>query len=337
MMRNVSIDAADVFFLRLVRVKTLEEQGLSLFPNNDFATCPLLAVTLALTVHATPSPALIDSLFEQVHQTTTALSTDVPLVDLLNAPPSISGLSTPAPPPRAGTTLSIYAHVNRMLDRVAPAAGVSDVLTSHSFRRVVLRIFRQQNVKRKGLTSRRKRTTMKGVVEGRKHFTPDEDLSIAEGRVDEDAFPNENEQDYSRSEPLVKDASKLVPLCFEQYSRGLECVHAGKYKFRDKGKMLRQSSCQVACPVQINACVQSVDTKLTNVIRVSAAICLASVLVLISVYADNDESVVVKTLLCMIPLLNEEEEDLSARGHMEFLVTMLPEDYGGQLESAAFW
>ncbi|ETI34641.1 hypothetical protein F443_18898 [Phytophthora nicotianae P1569] len=57
----------------------------------------------------------------------------------------------------------------------------------------------------------------------------------------------------------------------------------------------------------------------------------------IAVYADNDESGVVKTLLCMIPLLNEEEEDLSARGHMEFLVTMLPEDYGGQIESAAFW
>ncbi|OWY96971.1 hypothetical protein PHMEG_00032618, partial [Phytophthora megakarya] len=33
------------------------------------------------------------------------------------------------------TTPTIYAHVNRLLDRVASAAGVADTLTSHSFRR----------------------------------------------------------------------------------------------------------------------------------------------------------------------------------------------------------
>ncbi|KUG01138.1 hypothetical protein AM587_10001151 [Phytophthora nicotianae] len=134
--RNISIDAADVFFLRLVRVKTSEEQGLSLFPDADFSTCPLLAVALALSVQAAPSPALIDNLPDQVLQTPTSLSPDVPLVELLNAPPSTSGLSTPVPPPpRAGTAPTIYAHVNRVLDRVCPAAGVSAALTSHSFRR----------------------------------------------------------------------------------------------------------------------------------------------------------------------------------------------------------
>lgn len=45
-------------------------------------------------------------------------------------------------------------------------------------------------------------------------------------------------------------------------------------------------------------------------------------------YARYEVDGVVKTpLLCMAPLLNEEEEDLSARGHMEFLATMLPRDY----------
>ncbi|KUF77820.1 hypothetical protein AM587_10007462 [Phytophthora nicotianae] len=134
--RNISIDAADVFFLRLVRVKTSEAQGLSLFPDADFSTCPLLAVALALSVQAAPSPALIDNLPDQVLQTPTSLSPDVPLVELLNAPPSTSGLSMPVPPPsRAGTAPTVYAHVNRVLGRVCLGAGVSAALTSHSFRR----------------------------------------------------------------------------------------------------------------------------------------------------------------------------------------------------------
>ena len=37
--QNVSIDASDVFFVRFVRMKTCEEQRLSIFPTNDFATC----------------------------------------------------------------------------------------------------------------------------------------------------------------------------------------------------------------------------------------------------------------------------------------------------------
>ncbi|RLN69417.1 hypothetical protein BBJ28_00010363 [Nothophytophthora sp. Chile5] len=36
-------------------------------------------------------------------------------------------------------------------------------------------------------------------------------------------------------------------------------------------------------------------------------------------------------LLCMAPLLNEEDDDLSARAHREFLADMLPRDFGKQL------
>ncbi|OWY96763.1 hypothetical protein PHMEG_00032890 [Phytophthora megakarya] len=133
--RNISIDHADVFFVRLVRVKTSEEQGLSLFPDADFATCPLLAVALALTVQAAPCSALIDNLPDQAHQTAVTLSPDVPLVELLNAPPVAVGLAAAAAPPRVDTTPTIYGHVNRVLDRVAPAAGVAVALRSHSFRR----------------------------------------------------------------------------------------------------------------------------------------------------------------------------------------------------------
>ncbi|KAK1938145.1 hypothetical protein P3T76_009295 [Phytophthora citrophthora] len=45
---NLSIGSGDIFFVRFIRVKTSEEQGLSLFPDDDFATCPLLAIALAL-------------------------------------------------------------------------------------------------------------------------------------------------------------------------------------------------------------------------------------------------------------------------------------------------
>ncbi|KAE8899187.1 hypothetical protein PF003_g16798 [Phytophthora fragariae] len=42
------------------------------------------------------------------------------------------------------------------------------------------------------------------------------------------------------------------------------------------------------------------------------------------------------TLLCMAPLLEAEDDDLTARGHREFLATMLPRDYGVQLEQCRF-
>lgn len=41
---NVSTDASDVFFMRVIRMKTYEEQGLSIFPTDDFATCPVHAI-----------------------------------------------------------------------------------------------------------------------------------------------------------------------------------------------------------------------------------------------------------------------------------------------------
>ncbi|KAG3116828.1 hypothetical protein PI124_g4033 [Phytophthora idaei] len=131
--RNISIDAADVFFIRLVRVKTSEEQGLSLFPDVDFATCFLLAVALALTVQAAPCAVLIDNLPDQAQQSPTTLSPVVPLVELLNAPPVASGLVASAAHARVDMAPTIYLHVNRVLDRIATPAAVSAVLTSHSF------------------------------------------------------------------------------------------------------------------------------------------------------------------------------------------------------------
>ncbi|KAE8885122.1 hypothetical protein PF003_g30866 [Phytophthora fragariae] len=57
----------------------------------------------------------------------------------------------------------------------------------------------------------------------------------------------------------------------------------------------------------------------------------------IAVFACYEVDGVMKTpLLCMAPLLNTLDEDLSARGHYEFLVDVLPRDYGKQVTDCQF-
>ncbi|KAG2759641.1 hypothetical protein Pcac1_g28352 [Phytophthora cactorum] len=52
---NLSVSADGVVFVRLIRVKTAEEQGLSLFPDRDsFITCPLHAIAMALVMQDSP-------------------------------------------------------------------------------------------------------------------------------------------------------------------------------------------------------------------------------------------------------------------------------------------
>ena len=60
--QNVSIDASDVFFVRFIRMKTCEEQGLSIFLTDDFSTCPILAIALALITQVAPCADLLDNL-----------------------------------------------------------------------------------------------------------------------------------------------------------------------------------------------------------------------------------------------------------------------------------
>uniref|UniRef100_H3GG50 Uncharacterized protein n=1 Tax=Phytophthora ramorum TaxID=164328 RepID=H3GG50_PHYRM len=131
---NVSIDAGNVLFVRFIRMKTSEEQGLSLFPGTDFTTCPMLAIALALMMQTAPSPDVIDNLPELPGQAAISLSPDVPLLEILNHPTDTTGLDAPSTA-GAETTPTIYSHVNRLLNRIAAAAGVKVALTSHSFRR----------------------------------------------------------------------------------------------------------------------------------------------------------------------------------------------------------
>jgi hypothetical protein len=52
---NLAIGAGEIFFVRFMRIKTFEEQGMSLFPDDDFTTCPLLAIAVALATQTVPT------------------------------------------------------------------------------------------------------------------------------------------------------------------------------------------------------------------------------------------------------------------------------------------
>ncbi|KAH9096411.1 hypothetical protein LEN26_017484 [Aphanomyces euteiches] len=135
---NVSIDAGGVFFVRLIRLKTSEEQGLSLFPDSEPLTCPLFTMAVALSTQIAPCADLLDNLPPAVSRTNADLNNDSPLIDLLDAPdmgvqPKIPDTSSCNSKSTLPSTL--HSHVNRLLDRVAKPAGVEVHLSSHSFRR----------------------------------------------------------------------------------------------------------------------------------------------------------------------------------------------------------
>ncbi|POM69105.1 Hypothetical protein PHPALM_14641 [Phytophthora palmivora] len=131
---NISIDAGNVLFVRFIRMKTSEEQGLSLFPGTEFETCPMLAMALAMLMQTAPSTDVIDNLSEMQDQAAITLSPDVPLLDILDHPVDTTGLGAPS---AAGVekTPTVYSHVNRVLDRIPAVSGVTAALTSHSYGR----------------------------------------------------------------------------------------------------------------------------------------------------------------------------------------------------------
>ncbi|KAK1940734.1 hypothetical protein P3T76_008185 [Phytophthora citrophthora] len=134
--QNLSVDAAEVFFIRFIRMKTAEEQGLSLFPDADFVNCPLHAIAVALITQDAPCVDLIDNLPAVQVTAAVNLSPATHLLEIMSKPEDFATLAPPAAPTASDTTApTICAHMNRVLDRVMIAAGVAEALTSHSFRR----------------------------------------------------------------------------------------------------------------------------------------------------------------------------------------------------------
>ncbi|KAK1946692.1 hypothetical protein P3T76_002244 [Phytophthora citrophthora] len=131
--QNLSVDAAEVFFIRM---KTAEEQGLSLSPDTDFISCPLHAIAVALITQDAPCVDLIDNLPAVRVTAAVNLTPATSLLEILNNPEDFATLAAPATPTASDTTApTICARVNRVLDRVMVAAGVAEALTSHPFSR----------------------------------------------------------------------------------------------------------------------------------------------------------------------------------------------------------
>ncbi|KAH9137469.1 hypothetical protein AeRB84_017830 [Aphanomyces euteiches] len=136
--QNISIDAGGVFFVRLIRLKTSEEQGLSLFPDSKPLMCPLFTMAVALMTQVAPCADLLDNLPPTMSRPTIQLNNDVPLIDLLDHPDIIVEAATQDPHygnSKIALQSTLHTHVNRLLDRVAKEAGVKLQLTPHSFRR----------------------------------------------------------------------------------------------------------------------------------------------------------------------------------------------------------
>jgi len=144
----VTMSADDVFYIRMLRVKTSEEQGLTLVPDrDDFLTCPFFTLAVALMMQEAPCESLLSQLPALSSPAAVELLAGVPLLDLLQsasspgpgeAPaPTITPAPTPQPTPRTQSRGEdgVQAYVNRLLKRVADAAGATSNLASHSFRR----------------------------------------------------------------------------------------------------------------------------------------------------------------------------------------------------------
>ncbi|OWY94751.1 hypothetical protein PHMEG_00035433, partial [Phytophthora megakarya] len=138
--QHVFVSADAVFYLRLLRVKTAEEQGFTLVPDKDFLTCPLFTMSVALAMQKAPYPQLLDQLPALAPQFVEALDPGAPLHELLAADPAslqIAVVPSAAPPSLDGKRgdEGVHTHVNRLLKQITGPAGALLGLTSHSFQR----------------------------------------------------------------------------------------------------------------------------------------------------------------------------------------------------------
>ncbi|KAJ0396546.1 hypothetical protein ATCC90586_000827 [Pythium insidiosum] len=128
--QNLSMSGANVLFLRFVRVKTSQENGLSIFPDAGVITCPITAISVALAMQTTPSTALLPHLPAPSNADLADLGPLVPLADvlagtatdlnLLEPSTESTGASNPKKKPSAP---GIHSYVNRLLAKIAKPAG----------------------------------------------------------------------------------------------------------------------------------------------------------------------------------------------------------------------
>ena len=137
--QHLSMAPDGAVFVRLLRVKTSQEQGLTLVPARaDYLACPLTALALALAMQESPSMSLLSQMPKLIAPVAVAADPSVSLFELLDASPDeISGTATDAAraPSRVKAEVGIHGYINRILRRVQLPPQATRGLTSHSFRR----------------------------------------------------------------------------------------------------------------------------------------------------------------------------------------------------------
>lgn len=137
---HLSVSSTGVFYVRLLRVKTSQEQGLTLEPDRaDFLTCPLHALAVALAITNGPATSLLSQLPALVTRAAVAADPAMPLQMVLDAdvetPQSSASAPTAAQASKATVETGIHGYVNRLLRRLKFPPRAAQDLTSHSFRR----------------------------------------------------------------------------------------------------------------------------------------------------------------------------------------------------------
>uniref|UniRef100_H3GM51 Uncharacterized protein n=1 Tax=Phytophthora ramorum TaxID=164328 RepID=H3GM51_PHYRM len=122
---HLSIGTGDIF-VRFIRVKITEEQGFSLFPDDDFPTCPLLAIAFALVTQSSPTASLLSQLSESQTVSRATLTAATPLIDMVDHPEAVIPPHDTAKKSdeikTADAAPKIHSYVNRVLDRVVKKA-----------------------------------------------------------------------------------------------------------------------------------------------------------------------------------------------------------------------
>lgn len=143
---NLSVASDNVFFLRLIRAKTSEEQGLSLYPDqHSYVTCPLHAIGMALVMQSFPSNSLLQlpMLIDSVEQAAAPASSGITLVEALECcyddegEPGTAASST-SEKRQTTAPLKMQGYVNRVVKAASERqarANPTASLSSHSFRR----------------------------------------------------------------------------------------------------------------------------------------------------------------------------------------------------------
>ncbi|KAG3058380.1 hypothetical protein PI124_g23196 [Phytophthora idaei] len=128
--QHVSVSADGVFYLRLQRVKMAEEQEITLVPDkNNFLTCPLHALAVALATQDAPCGSLLSQLPELVPDQDSAPDPGTPLADLMEADPGTLNVALVAP--SASVTVSTTSGVSPT-DAAAAASPPAPCPTSSS-------------------------------------------------------------------------------------------------------------------------------------------------------------------------------------------------------------